>query len=345
MREINLSKYNIRTDLIIDNFIDDNEVKNLDYYKEEIEKDIIYEKINISENDSKIINKTPGNYRCISFKDITDHDNYDRVLKTFIRVFKSFLDDKKLDISKKCMIVGLGNRNSTPDAIGPKVLDNITVTHHLLEYGPLEDGYRDIMTLEPSVTGSTGIDAKDHILGLTNILNPDFLIVIDALKTNSTDRIIKTIQISDTGIIPGSGVNNNRKEISNNELNIPIITIGIPTIIDSVTIVYDTLNYLLKKISYEKNNSDNYKNKIAITNSYKNYNNDLTLEEKEKILGLIGTLDEYELKKLLNEVLNPLDYNLMVTPKEIDFLVDKISLLISIGLNNSLNIINDKKII
>ena len=94
---------------------------------------------------------------------------------------------------------------------------------------------------------------------------------------------------------------------------------------------------MLKKISYDKDNVDNYKNKIAISNGYENYSKELTMEEKEKILGMIGTLDEENLKKLINEVLNPLDYNFMVTPKEIDFLIDKLSLLLSKCLNQALH--------
>lgn len=337
MREIDLSNKNVRTDLIIDDFERLEDLEKIKYQKTITSKDIIIEELIIDSDISKILNKSEGLYKNISFKDITDSTNYDMVLDAFVKTLEKILKELELDSKKSCMIVGLGNRKSTPDAIGPKTLDNIIVTHHLLEFGPLEDNYKDISILEPGVKGTTGMDAKDHIDGLVNIIKPDFLIVIDALKTTSTSRIVKTIQISNSGITPGSGVNNSRKELNKNNLNIPVIAIGVPSIIDSTTIVFDTLNYLLKKVSYEKDNGNNYRNKLAITNDFENYKETLNDEEKEKILGMLGTMDDNDLKTLLNEVLNPLDYNLMVTPKEIDFLVEKITKLIGEGLNIALH--------
>ena len=337
MRELNLSNINVRTDLIIDDFEKLEDLEKIKYQKREVSEDIIIEELVLDKNTSTILNKKEGIYKNISFKDITDSTNYDKVLDAFVKTFTKLLEELKLDKKKSCMIVGLGNRKSTPDAIGPKTLDNIIVTHHLLEFGPLEENYRDVAILEPGVKGTTGLDAKDHIDGLVKIIKPDFLIVIDALKTTSTSRMVKTIQISDAGLIPGSGVNNNRKELNKNNLNIPTVAIGVPSIIDSTTIVFDTLNYLLKKVSYEKDNANSYRNKLAITNDFENYKDTLNDEEKEKILGMLGTMDDDDLKTLLNEVLNPLDYNLMVTPKEIDFLVEKITKLLAEGLNISLH--------
>ena len=337
MREINLSNKNVRTDLIIDDFEKLEDLEKIKYQKEEITKDIIIEELVLDKDISSFLGKREGIYKSISFKDITDSTNYDLVLSAFIKTLKKLLKELSLDKKKSTLIVGLGNRKSTPDAIGPKTLDNIIVTHHLLEFGPLEENYRDVAILEPGVKGTTGFDAKDHIDGLVKILKPDFLIVLDALKTTSTSRIVKTIQISNAGIIPGSGVNNSRKELNKNNLDIPVIAIGIPSIIDSTTIVFDTLNYLLRKVSYEKDMGNNYKNKLSITNDFENYHETLSEKEKEKILGLLGTMDDNDLKQLLNEVLNPLDYNLMVTPKEIDFLVEKITKLLAEGLNISLH--------
>ena len=337
MRQIDLGKYDVRTDLLIDDFINKNILNDTNYKKTEVTKDIVLEELILDSNNSELFKKLPGIYKCISFNDITDKDHYNMVLDTFIDSFKKFLKELNIDDSKSAMIVGLGNRKVTPDAIGPLVLDNIIVTHHLLEFGPLEEGFRDITVVEPGVSGTTGIDTKDHILGLINIVKPDFLIVIDALKTTSTSRIIKTIQFSNTGIIPGSGVNNNRKGITEDELNIPIISIGVPSVIESTTIVFDTIKYLMNKVSYEKDHFNNYRNKLAITNDFKDYDNKLSDDEKEHLLGMIGIMDDNDLKKLLSEVLNPLNYNMIVTPKEIDFLVEKISKLIAEGINYSIN--------
>ncbi len=337
MREIDLGKLNLRTDLIIDDFKDEETLKKINYKRKDINKEIVVEELVIDEKSSHITNKVPGLYKSISFKDITDSTNFNLVEKTFTNTLISFFEELDIKENYSCLVIGLGNVKSTPDALGPKTVEQIIVTHHILNLGSLEEGYRDTSILIPGVTGTTGIETKDIIYGVKELVKPDFLIVIDALKTSKTSRINQTIQISNSGIAPGSGVGNTRSALTKETLNTPVITIGVPTIIDSVTIVIDTLNYILKKISYDKDNINNPRNKIAITKDYENYNKELTNDEKEKILGLIGTLDEESLKSLLNEVLNPLDYNFMVTPKEIDFLIDKLSALLSSGINKALH--------
>lgn len=337
MREIDLGKFDLRTDLIIDDFKDEDTLKKIKYKRKDINKEIIVEELVIDEKSSHITNKVPGLYKNISFKDITDSTNFKLVEETFTNTLLSFLEELNITENCSCLVIGLGNVKSTPDALGPKTVEQIIVTHHILKLGSLEEGYRDTSILIPGVTGTTGIETKDIIYGVKELTKPDFLIVIDALKTSKTSRINQTIQISNSGIAPGSGVGNTRSALTKETLNVPVITIGVPTIIDSVTIVIDTLNYILKKISYDKDNINNPRNKMAITKDYENYNKELTDVEKEKILGLIGTLDEESLKSLLNEVLNPLDYNFMVTPKEIDFLIDKLSDLLSSGINKVLH--------
>lgn len=337
MREIDLSRLDLRTDLIIDNFCKEEDLKKIDYKKMEIGKNIIVEEIHLTDETAKLCKKTPGIYKNISFQDITDHTNFEEVETAFIKTFLSLLEELKIKEDASCLLIGLGNKKSTPDALGPKTVENIIVTHHILKLGELEEGYRDTSILIPGVTGTTGIETKELIEGVLTVVKPDFIIVVDALKTSSTSRMNKTIQISDVGISPGSGVNNKRTALNKETLNIPIISIGVPTIIDSVTIVLDTLNYLLKKMSYEKDHMNHPKNKMAILTDYETYNQELSQEEKEKILGIIGTLDSENLEQLLKEVLNPIDYNLMVTPKEIDFVIEKLSLLLSNGLNKCLH--------
>ena len=333
MHEINLSNFSLRTDLIIDNFKDiDNE-----YYKKKIvSKDIYVENIDIKD-DNNIYNKKKGLYKTITFKDITDKDNFNLVLNTFIDEFKEMLKQNNIKENDKVLIIGLGNVNSTPDSLGPKVLDNILVTRHLFLLGDVEEGYRNVSILCPGVTGTTGIETKDTITAIVNTTNPDFIIVIDALATSSIERLNKTIQITNSGITPGSGVNNSRLSISEETINKKVIVIGIPTIIDSSVIVTNTIKYMLKKFSYDKNNINNKKDKLKYKIDYKDYEKDLTEEDKEYLLGIVGTLTDEELMKLVIEVLNPIDYNFMVTPKEIDFLIEKMALLIGKGLNKSLN--------
>ena len=316
---IDLSNYNLRTDLIIEN------------------NSLIHEEKNI---DGIIITSTKkdGNYVTLSFDDITDHDHFEKVMNTFTEVIKDILILNKINSEASCLIVGLGNRMSTPDSLGVKVLDNITVTAHLFELGSVSEGIRKVYGITPGVMASTGVETSRIIISLIKEITPDFVIAIDALASRSVERINKTIQITDTGIHPGSGIGNNRKEISKKTMNIPIIAIGVPTVVLSSTIVADTIEYLYKHISYIKDNEATNKLSYQKTN-YKNKLKDKTLSknEKENLLGLFGSLGEEEQRSLINEVLTKTELNYIVTPTEIDFLIDKLSNLIAKSLNNALH--------
>ena len=144
--------------------------------------------------------------------------------------------------------------------------------------------------------------------------------------------------MTDTGIHPGSGVGNSRKEISKDILGIPVIAIGVPTTVDAVTIVSDTINYMYKHFSYTKENVDNPSNRLMVsTPNYLKKNVKVDDKDKNNLLGLVGLLNEEEVKQLIFEVLTPIGYNLMVTPKEIDFLVDKLAYVIGNGINKALH--------
>ena len=334
MHTIDLSKYSIRTDLIIDEISDINLSKITNY-----SNNVKLEELEVTDNNKKLFNKKNGYYKTISFEDITDKDNYKEVESVFIETLKKLLKELKIKDDNSVLIIGLGNDKSTPDSLGPKVVDNILVTNHLFKLGEVEKGYRRTASFKPNVTGSTGLETKDIIVSLINTTKPDFLIVIDALASSSIDRVNKTIQISSSGINPGSGVGNNREELSYKTLNIPVIAIGVPTVVDASTIVNDTFNYMYKQLSYKIDNINNNKLKL-VPNSHQNYKehkNTLSQEEKENLLGYIGTLDQEEFKRLIYEVLIPINSNLIVTPKEIDFIIDKISLLISQGINKTLH--------
>ena len=225
--------------------------------------------------------------------------------------------------------------------MGPLTIDSIKITRQIAELGlPLDSKYRVISSLVPGVMGTTGIETKEIIEGVIEKTKPDFLIVIDALVASSLERINKTIQITDTGIHPGSGLLNNRFEISKETLGLPVIAIGIPTVVDATTIVSNTINYIFRHFSYEKENINNNKLKLVPPSNrdYKNHDKTLNKEEREEVMGLIGNLEEDEIKTLITEVLTPLGYNLLVTPKEIDFVTQKLSLLLSKALNKSLEL-------
>ena len=298
-----LNKYSIRTDLALD-LVNSIPHKSIG--------DIVITDINIDLKLSKKINKKVGRYITIEFKDITDFNNSKKVKK----VFSKYL--KKLLIGDNYLIVGLGNSNVTPDSLGPNVIEHIIVTNHIYELDTLEDGFKRVSAIKTSVMGNTGIETIDIIKGVINYLKPTQVIVIDSLASSSIERLNKTIQITDTGINPGSGVYNNRKEISFETLGIPVLAIGVPTVVGINTIVSDTIKYMCKKYSYDKKSTNNEK-------------------DKKELLGLVGSLNEEEIKKLVYEVLNPIGYNLIVTPTEIDFLIEKLSDIIGNGINRAIH--------
>lgn len=330
--EVDLSKYEIRTDLVIEkekeNFINNEEV--IDNIK------ITRTKLN---KDNLIKNKEKGVYITIEFDDVTDSENYEKVKKILVNNLKYLIKETNIKDDSFYLVVGLGNRNSTPDAIGPLTIDNVIVTNHIYLYDELDPNYKRVSAIVPNVTASTGIETSDYIKGIVSVLKPDAIIVIDALASRSLKRVNKTIQLSNTGITPGSGVGNNRSEISKNTLGVPVIAIGIPTVVDAVSVVADTINFMEKHYAFYKDFLKLPLSKIVPSGqiNYLNKQIDTNLEDNKKILGIIGSLSEDELRNLLFEVLTPINYNMIVTPKEVDFIVDKISKLIGEAINHSLH--------
>ena len=335
--EIDTKKYKIRTDMIVESFDKTKNITGINHTVFQKENNITVEKTIIDETGEKTCGKKKGIYQTISFDDITDKDNQKAIEEVLITVLKEFLEEKKINKSSSCLVIGLGNKDSTPDSLGPLVVNDILVTKYLFNLGEVEEGYRDVSSFIPGVTGTTGIETKKVIEALIKAANPDFIIGIDALASSSMSRVNKTIQLTDTGIHPGSGVGNNREELSEESLKIPVIAIGVPTIVDAVTIVSDTFKYILKHFSYKIENIDNNKLKLVPNPNYLNHQEKLSKEEKESLLGMIGSLSEEETKQLLVEVLSPIDYNLMVTPKEVDFVMKKLSNVISKSINKSLH--------
>ena len=333
---IDLSNYKIRTDLAIE-AIDNKKIKGITS-KEIIEEGIKVTEVMIDEEASQIINKKKGNYITIEFEDVTDYENGKKVEKKFSSELTKLINKLNIDKEASCLIVGLGNSKSTPDSLGPLVINNVLVTNHLFELEEVTDGYRRVSVLVPGVMGQTGLETSEVISSLVDKFKPNFLIAIDALASQSIERVNKTIQMTDTGIHPGSGIGNSRKEISYKTLKIPCIAIGVPTVVDAITIVSDTINYMHKHYTYSKLNINNPLNKLmAYSPNYLKEKITLNKKDKETLLGIVGTLEENEVKQLLFEVLTPIGFNLMVTPKEVDFLVEKLSLIIGNGINKALH--------
>lgn len=334
--EIDLKKYDIRTDLVLDSIENSGSNIKSDVYEK---SGIKVTKVDVDDNNSNLLNKKKGKYITIEFDDVTDSGNRNNVKEIFTNELRNIIDSSNLDKDYTVLVIGLGNDRSTPDSLGPKVIDGILVTRYLYVLGEkTDDGIRNVSGISPGVMADTGIETVDIISSIVEKIKPDIVIAVDALAASSISRINKSIQITDSGIHPGSGVGNMRKEISFDTLGIPVIAIGVPTVVSSSIIVYDTLEYLFKHISYIKDNQN--KNKLIFNR--KNYfdkikDKELSDEEKTNLMGLFGSLNENEERGLINEVLDSLSYNFIVTPKEIDFLIEKLSLIISEGINNTLH--------
>ncbi|WP_108669588.1 GPR endopeptidase [Peribacillus acanthi] len=355
---LDLSKYSIRTDLALEA----NEMaiaergvtstENLSkiegvIIKEKEVDDIKVSLVEITEEGEKAIGKKRGSYITIEVQGIRNQntDIQQRVEKVFAEEFAYFL--KKLNLTKdsSCLVVGLGNWNVTPDALGPSVIENLLITRHMFELEPtqVEEGFRPVSGISPGVMGLTGIETSDIIHGVIEKTKPDFVIAIDALAARSLQRVNSTIQISDTGIHPGSGVGNKRKELSKETLGIPVIAIGVPTVVDAVSITSDTIDFILKHFGKEMKEGNRPSRSLAPAGFNFGKRKQLTDEDlpeeehRKTFLGMIGTLPDEEKRKLIYEVLSPIGHNLMVTPKEVDVFIEDTANLIANGLNAALH--------
>lgn len=321
--------------------------------KERTEADIHVTEVVISAEGAETIGKKAGHYLTITSQGVRKQDEEleERTEQIFARELASFLKNIGIAKDANCLIVGLGNRHVTPDALGPLVCEKVLITKHLLDlpWETLHDGYRPVSAIAPGVMGVTGIETSDIIFGVVQKTEPDFVIVIDALASRSLERVNATIQISDTGIHPGSGVGNKRKEISEKTLGVPVIAIGVPTVVDAVSITSDTIDYILKHFGRELREGDRPSRALApagLTFGKKKVltEEDLPDEENRKtFLGIVGILTEEEKRSLIREVLSPLGHNLMVTPKEVDMFIERMANIIASGLNAALHTaVNDE---
>jgi spore protease len=216
----------------------------------------------VDKNLSKQINKKQGDYYLIdiSNEDTNDSESLLRIEKFITKVLKKILKKEKITNNSKGLIVGLGNLNITPDSLGPKVIDKVIVTRHLFELDKdsISEGISNVCALSPGVMGTTGIETSDIIKAIIDKISLDYIIVIDALKAYDINRINKSIQITNSGISPGSGVGNRRKELSKDILGIPVIAIGIPTVVDASSIAINSFYNLINNEQYQ--------------NLFKNYN-------------------------------------------------------------------------
>lgn len=292
------------------------------------------------------IGMLPGRYVTIEAPQLRDNDTKfeERVTHRFAREFQQYLAELGLTEEKKVLVVGLGNWNVTPDALGPMVVENLLVTRHLFTLAPetVEDGYRNVSAISPGVLGITGIETSEVVFGVVEKSKPDFVIAIDALASRALHRVNTTIQIADTGIKPGSGLGNKRKPIDRETLGIPVVSIGVPTVVFAATIANDVITYLLGHFAQSMKEQNRPYNRLAWTELPERREpyteEDLPAPEvRRTYLGLVGQLAEQEKRQLIHEVLQPLGQNLVVTPKEVDEFMAGIANIISSGLNRALH--------
>jgi spore protease len=207
------------------------------------------------------------------------------------------------------LIVGLGNWNITPDALGPKVVNKIVVTRHLQEMlsPELKGGVRSICAIAPGVLGLTGMETGEIVQGIVGKIRPNAVIAIDALAAASSQRVVTTIQLADTGISPGSGVGNKRFGLTKETLGVPVVAIGVPTVVHASTIAMDTIDILREHAPFAR---------------YLKSMENLTQTDRQTIV-----------RQVLPEVLG----DLMVTPKEVDQIIDDLAVVIAGGVNQAMH--------
>lgn len=255
-------------------------------------------------------------------------DEIKKIPEIIDNILKQVLKHLKINESSKALVVGLGNDKITPDALGPRCIDRILVTKHLFDNDEDITGLRNVSSFSPSVMGNTGMETSLIIESIVQKFKPDFLIVIDALASINLNRVNQTIQISTKGICPGSGIGNSRKEISFKTMGVPVISVGVPTVVDVASITNDVINFILNHIHKEIINPSN-----PLLFMPNNQNVSVPKEQKNKYIGLIGNLNEDELRRLIFEAIAPTGYNFMVTTKDIDQAISNFAMIISRGIN------------
>lgn len=312
-----VEKYSIRTDLALEQkerFESDQvEVQGVvleESYDEEREIKITTVKIE-TENGAKVMGKPVGTYITMEAPNLSvpDEDFHREVSLELMKYLEHFLEKDKDEYA--VLVVGLGNRKVTPDALGPYVVDNLNITRHIIkEYGKYAMGEEEVQLVSaivPGVMGQTGMETVEIVKGVVNETKPDLIIAIDALAARSSKRLNRTIQIADTGINPGSGVGNHRNAITRETVGVPVIAIGVPTVVDAATIVNDTMENLLAALETSE-----------------------TLKGVGLVMQGYSAAEKYELVK---ELISPHLNGMFVTPKDIDETVKRISYTISEALN------------
>ena len=311
--------YNFRTDLALERRDLYNKAHNIEKdidgietEEEKIDDNISVSRVKITnEKGEEAIGKKKGNYITVDVKNlkIANEEEIQKTSEVVTKELKTLLA-KHVAEKDSILVVGLGNIYVTPDSLGPKVINEIDITRHLLEYMPevLDENTREVSAISPGVLGTTGIETMEILKGIVDNVKPKLVIIIDALASRNIERISSSVQLADTGIVPGAGVGNARKELTESTLGIPVIAMGIPTVVEAATIAADSLTLFIKKVQ-ENGESNDFLNR---------------LQEEDKY-------------QIIKEILAPEEYNFIVTPKEIDNLIEKMKDIVARGINFAIN--------
>lgn len=252
-----LGRYGIRTDLALETterFTEENvEMRGVEVHENyDEDKGIRTTVVKITtENGARTMGRPQGNYITIEAPELSVHDeDYHREISE--EVAKHLRKLINLRKEKSILVVGLGNAAITADSLGPHVVENLNITRHMIrEYGLQSMGKEKmhrVSGIVPGVMAQTGMETSEIIQGIVGETRPDVVIAIDALAARSTKRLNRTIQITDTGINPGSGVGNHRVGLTEENLQVKVIGIGVPTVVDAATIVHDAMAHLLETL-------------------------------------------------------------------------------------------------
>lgn len=267
----------------------------------------------MDDHGAKMMCKPIGNYVTIEADDMVEAGcNVKRmgeVSRALARELVSMLPSRdREDIEKmSVLVVGLGNRDVTPDSLGPCVVLNLEVSRHIFLLKERLKRSCGISAVMPGVMAQSGMESAEMVKGIVDQIKPDIVIAIDALAARSTKRLNTTIQLADTGIHPGSGVGNHRRGLSRETLGVPVIAIGIPTVIDAATIVSDTMDAMINILS--------------------------SSESGKSVSNVLNEFSDREKYQLIKELLEPQIGTMFVTPKDIDEDVEIMAEIVATGIN------------
>lgn len=277
--------------------------------EEPFEQGIIKTITILDEQGAAIMGRAPGSYLTLESKALREnnkmvHKNIGQIFAQKLKEILPLQDDSSI------LIVGLGNWNATPDALGPKTVEYSMATRHLFHYAPeeLRHGLRSVSVIAPGVLGITGIETAEIIKGIVDRVKPDLLIVIDSLAAGNVERINSTIQVATTGINPGSGIGNKRAAINQETMGIPVIAIGVPTVVNAAIIAHQAMEKLFSH-----------------------------LQSTPNLRAVYQGLQPVAVGQMINQVLEPFGGQLMVTPKEIDEQIENTAKIIAMSLALSLH--------